>query len=338
MRGRLTPVLILGLLPGPLFGQSFSSAAKGTTAADFLQLGVGGRAMGLGGAYTAVADGADALYWNPAGLTAVEKQAVTVMHAAYLQSSFYDYAAYAQNLGEDGAFGAGVQYLNAGSITETDANFNSIGSFTPYDLAVSAGYARKLDGLGPLLDGGALGLSVKYIRSAVLTAAQTAAVDFGVMSPEYFDRRLRLAAAALNVGGTLKYEQLAENLPLTFKVGGAYHITSRWLASADVAAPRDNGPYFAVGTEYQLPAMGGWSFAGRLGYNSQTLGDVTGVSGVSAGVGLSAGGFSFDYAFVPYGGLGITNRFSLSAKFDGLANSTGKGLLGYKYISGEPPF
>jgi hypothetical protein len=180
---------------------------------------------------------------------------------------------------------------------------------------VSAGYAHKIDGLGPLLDGGAVGLSVKYIRTVVLTAAQTAAMDFGVMSPEYFDRRLRLAAAVLNLGGTLKYEQTSENLPLTFKVGGAYHITSRWLASADVAAPRDNGPYFAVGTEYQLIRASEWSFAGRMGYNSQTLGDVTGVSGLSVGAGFGLRGLNIDYAFVPYGGLGITNRFSVSAKF-----------------------
>jgi long-subunit fatty acid transport protein len=315
MKRVLTSILALALLPGVLFGQSFSSSAKGTTAADFLELGVGGRAMGLGGAYTAVADDASALYWNPAGLTSVEKRDATFMHAQYLQSSFYDYAAYAQNLGKYGAFAAGFQYLNAGAITETDSNFNSIGTYTPYDLAVSAGYAYKFDGLGPLLDGGALGLSVKYIRAVVLTSAQTAAMDFGVMSPEYLDRKLRLAAVVLNLGGTLKYEQMAENLPLTFKVGGAYHITNRWLASVDVAAPRDNGPYFAAGTEYQFIRTGEWSFAGRIGYNSQTMSDVTGVTGMSVGAGFGLHGISIDYAFVPYGGLGITNRISVSAKF-----------------------
>ena len=315
MKRILTTAFALCLMSGHIFAGSFSSSAQGTTAAEFLQLGVGGRAMGLSGAYTAVADDAGALYWNPAGLAGVEKRAATFMHAAYLQSSFYDYAAYAQNLGQYGAFGVGFQYLNLGAIAETDSNFNNVGSFTPYDLALSVGYARKLEGWGPLWDGAALGLSVKYIRSAVLTAAQTAAVDFGAMSPEYFDRRLRLAAAVLNLGGTLKYQQTAENLPLTFKAGGAYHITSRWLASADMAAPRDNGPYFAAGTEYQLPLMGAWSCAGRMGYNSQTLSDVTGVTGLSVGAGFGLRGLSFDYAFVPYGGLGITNRFSVSAKF-----------------------
>jgi hypothetical protein len=156
---------------------------------------------------------------------------------------------------------------------------------------------------------------VKYIRSVLLHSAQTSAVDFGAMSPEYLDRRLRLAVAVLNLGGTLKYQDTAENLPLTIKAGGAYHITSRWLASLDLASPRDDQPYVAVGTEYRLPVQGEWGFAGRLGYDSQTMGDVTGMTGLSLGVGLGSRSLAFDYAFIPYGGLGITNRFSVSAKF-----------------------
>jgi hypothetical protein len=70
-----------------------------------------------------------------------------------------------------------------------------------------------------------------------------------------------------------------------------------------------------VGTEYQLIHTAAWSFDGRMGYNTQTMSDVTGVTGLSVGAGFGLHGLSIDYAFVPYGGLGITNRFSLSAKF-----------------------
>ena len=314
MKKALLTLLSLCLWPGLVLGQSFSSSGKATTAATFLELGVGGRAMGMGGAFTAVSDDATALYWNPANLTRVEKRAATFMHASYLQSSYYDYAAYAQNLGPSGAFGAGFHYLTAGAITKTDANFNEIGKFTPSGLAISAAYAHKLDGM-PGFDGAALGVSAKYIRSSILNTAQTAAIDIGALSPEYFQRRLRLAFVATNIGGTLKYQQTSENLPMTFKVGSAYRLTPRWLTSLDVNMPRDNAPYFAIGTEYQLPALSSWSFAGRMGYNSQTLNDVTGVAGCSVGIGMSSRGLSVDYAFAPYGGLGITNRFSISAKF-----------------------
>ena len=41
----------------------------GTTAAKFLSLGVGSKAVGMGGAFTSVANDATAMYWNPAGLS-----------------------------------------------------------------------------------------------------------------------------------------------------------------------------------------------------------------------------------------------------------------------------
>src|SRR5271155_3166064 len=86
---------------------NFSSSANGTTAAEFLQLGVGARALTMGQAYTAVADDASALYWNPADMTQIQNHSVTLMRTAYIASSFFDYGAYAQNLGQYGALGAG---------------------------------------------------------------------------------------------------------------------------------------------------------------------------------------------------------------------------------------
>ncbi|MBI5241472.1 MAG: PorV/PorQ family protein [Elusimicrobia bacterium] len=309
MRKLLTTAMLL--LSGSLSAAGFSSSARGTTAGGFLELGVGGRAMGMGGAYTAAADDATVLYWNPAGLTGVERRAASFMHASHLQGSFYDYAAYAQKLGDKGTAAASFQYFDFGSLTQTDANYNALGSFHPNDLALTAGYARKI----AALDGVSAGASVKYIRSVITQTAQTAAVDLGLTSRDYLDRRLRVAAAVLNMGGTLKFRDTAENLPLTFKAGGLFRITPRWATTLDLASPRDDDPYAAFGTEYVLPVSGGWEFAGRMGYNSQTLGDVTGVSGLSMGVGVGSRGLSFDYAFTPYGGVGISNRFSVSAKF-----------------------
>src|SRR5580704_17462652 len=86
---------------------NFSSSANGTTAAEFLQLGVGARALTMGQAYTAVADDATAVYWNPAGMTQIENRSATVMHTAYIASSFFDYGAYAQKLGKSGTIGVG---------------------------------------------------------------------------------------------------------------------------------------------------------------------------------------------------------------------------------------
>jgi hypothetical protein len=297
--------------------QSFASGGAGTAAADFLEQGVGARAIAMGGAYSAVANDATALYWNAADLVGIQKRSLVLMHSQYLASTFYDYASYGQKLPSGGAFGLGFQYLNAGSISQTDANFNTIGSFSPYDLAVSAGYADTLKDVtdAPFLNGYAFGVAAKYVRSAILQAAQTGAVDLGVLSPFYFADRFRFALTAQNLGGTLHFEQGSESLPVILKAGSVVEITGNWIASADVGAPRDDAPYVAVGTEYVFPIKDQWTVAGRLGYNSETMPGIAGVTGASAGVGLGYKSLDVDYAVVPYGGLGLTNTVSVGFKF-----------------------
>jgi len=286
----------------------FNSGARGTTSADFLELGVGARAVGMGQAYSAVADDATSLYWNPAGLTRVEHADATFMHAPYLDSTFYDYGAYAQRAGRH-AWGLGVQYFSAGSIAQTDQNNASLGSFSPYDLAASAGYAYRLT------EGGlSIGGDVKYIQSKILATASTVAADLGVQSGLFWDR-LRLAVTATNMGGELKFEQESDPLPFALRYGASVNITKDWLAALDLVSPRDDSSYAALGTEYILHATDQFQFAGRLGYNSLTTSDVSGFTGLSCGMGIGYRSLAFDYAFLPYGSLGLTHRISLSLKW-----------------------
>jgi hypothetical protein len=296
---------------------SYTSAAQGTTTADFLNLAVGARAVGMGEAYSAVADEATAMYWNPASLTRIEHRSVTAMHAMYIASSYFDYAAYGQNLGQYGAFGAGVQYFSAGSIAETDPSGTDIGSFAPYDLAVAAGYAYTFKGVDFLsdLDGFSVGVSGKYVQSRILVSAQTEAFDLGLLSPAYFSNRLRVSFTATNIGGNMVFEQASEPLPSNMRLGGAFKVTRDWTISSDVVFPSNNTVYGAVGTEWWLANGGGWKLAGRAGFNSQDFGNVSGLTGVSLGFGLGYKSTVIDYAFVPFGGLGQTHRISLSYNF-----------------------
>ncbi len=309
-------VAVLFLLNVPAQAGSFGSSARGTTAVGFLELGVGARAVAMGAAYSAVADEASALYWNPAALTAISKRSATFMHAAHVGSSYLSYGAYGQNLGTKGAFGASVQYFSAGGITQTDATGTDTGTFTPYDLAVTLGYAYRLNGVGPqVMDGFAVGLGVKFVQSRILTSAQTGAVDLGILSPGYLDDRLMLAFTAVNLGGTMKFDQWNENLPLALKLGSAYKIADRWLTSLDISFPRNDDPYAALGTEYRFATDGPWKFAGRAGFNSQTIGSIDGFTGVSFGTGIGHNGLAMDYGFLPFGGVGQAHRISLTFNF-----------------------
>ena len=313
---RTLAAVFLCAFAAPGWASSFSSSANGTTSAEFLQLGVGARALTMGQAYTAVADDATAVYWNPAGMTQIQKRSATVMHTAYIASSFFDYGAYAQNLGKYGTVGMGYQYFSAGSITQTDASATSIGTFSPYDFAATLAYAYALGDSAPaLLNGYSLGVGLKFINASIVSSAQSEALDAGVLSRPYLDGKLRLAFDMSNMGPALKFDQVSESLPMTFKAGSSYKIRPNWLASLDVVMPRGGGPTLGMGTEYQVVTSGPWRFAGRAGFNSATISDISGFSGVSFGVGFGYRGASLDYGFVPFGGLGQAQIVSLSYNF-----------------------
>lgn len=65
-------------------------------AAEFLTIGVGARALGMGGAFVAISDDATAVYWNPAGLVQLQKKEIVLMHASrysgLVQTNFINFA------------------------------------------------------------------------------------------------------------------------------------------------------------------------------------------------------------------------------------------------------
>lgn len=276
----------------------------GTTTAPFLKLGAGARAIAMGEAVTAGSTDATALYWNPAGMTAVEKQSIALMHTAYLDSSAYEYASYVRRLAGGAAVGAGLQYFSVGDITQTDTSGNTVGSLKPNDLALSIGYAR---GVGVY----SVGLSAKYIRSKLADAASTWAVDVGAMSPPMFRDRLRGGISVRNLGGKLKFDSESEELPLSVRAGAEATLLPAWRTELDFEFPKDNTAFILLGTEYQFMREGPWGAALRAGYNGRTGSDINGTNGFSVGTGIHFNRVSVDYGFLPFGDLGGTHHISL---------------------------
>jgi hypothetical protein len=273
----------------------------------------------MGEAYTALPTEADAIYWNPAALTRVEHHSATLMHEALPAGINYEFLGYGQKLGASTALGASVQYLSQPSIDQTDSSGFSTGStFRPSDFAAAAGgaYAFHNEDFG-VFDGASLGATVKYIRSSITTTASTVGGDLGFLSAPFavFDRDMRIAYVASNLGGTLKYQQKAESLPTNLRLGASWALTKGWLLAFDVDEPLDNSPYYALGTEYRLQVNDDASFSGRLGVSTRALGDAGSFSGLSLGLGARLKNYGLDYAFAPLGALGMTNTLSLNYSF-----------------------
>ena len=296
-----------------LLAPAARAAGTGTSTAQFLRLGVGARASGLGDAASAVLDDAAVLTYNPAGLVRVERNSVELMHAPYLVDTFYDYAALAHRLEDDQAVGAALQYFNAGSIGRTDELGQDLGAAHPTDLAFTLGYAYRLsmsDSELQAADGASVGLSISYIQSTIVHEAHTLAFGLGALSRPYGAWKARLSLAADNLGGQLTFDQQSDPLPAVYRAGLSFIPLEGLTVGLEALSPRDGPAAAAAGAEAALGSV-----RVRAGYNTTSAGDAGGLSGFAAGLGFRQESWSVDYAFVPFGRLGDSHRLSLGLRF-----------------------
>ena len=302
--------------------------AAGSTSAAFLKIGVGARAIGMAGAFTAVADDPYAIYWNPAGLSLLSGSQASFTHNDYFQDLKQDFMTYSfgKNLGSEseewfrrGCWGFGLNYFytpkdieRRGGLNENDP-LNPLtlpeGRFRAYDMAFSAGYGW--DASADLK----LGAAAKFIRQTIDNDfGQTMALDLGgLYTFSGFGRDFTAGLSVSNIGSGIKFNYRRFDLPLIFRGGISHKFPGLGaLTVLDIYKPIDNYPFITAGVEY--PAAK-WLFI-RSGYRYRINDNELGAfSGFSAGAGFVYGRFNFDYAFSPFGDLGSSHRFSVLLKF-----------------------
>lgn len=293
---KMTRLLAALLLACP----SASWAGAGTTPLEFLSLDSDARAVAMGGAYTALANDANALRYNPGGLAFIPRNEAVFMHNQYFQGVSQEYAAVALRRG----LGAQITYLSFGDIpktTITNKTGAGLGSYGISDMALSGGWGRQV-----LREGLGAGFALKYIRETIETvSADGLAFDGGLLYDAPEVPGLRLAAVLRNFGPPIRYQREAQNLPLELRTGAAYTFYPRGQETTlalDLAKPRGNEPEVAVGLESVL--LGRLPL--RLGYDMRNDAGL----GLTAGFGWKARDFRVDYAFVSFGELGSAHRIS----------------------------
>jgi hypothetical protein len=288
---------------------AFGQSDAGTSGAAFLKIGPGARPVGMGEAFTGVADDIHAIYWNPAGLGLLKRPELTGMHMQYFQDIQYEFAAFAYPTETYGTWGFAITNLHTDSIDRrTEDSDTPIGTFKASDNAYWISYGYRLSSAL------SVGANFKYIHQTLDSVNASAyAADGGVLYLTDW-RDLRLGASVQNLGSKVKFVNESDPLPLTCRVGASAPLLSRrLLVAADAIIPRDHQVGAALGGEYTYPLGRGLAAKVRSGYRTDS--DVDGLKGVSAGAGLEVGRVSFDFAWVPFGELGNSYRFGLHVKF-----------------------
>ncbi len=292
--------------------QEFQAAKSGNA---FLDIGTGARAVAMGEAFTGIADDVSSIYWNPAGLGQMKNPQVLLMHNQWFQNVIFEYGAVAVPLWKGGVLGLSAIYVGYGSMDKLDESGQDVGSFTAYDLNISAAYGMKFS--DNLLAGVGIKAPMTVIDSE---ATYSFAADLGVLYKvpgwEILNIGLNIMNLGTNIGDATQPSQVKLGLGLIEAVAGlkiGVDLGQRLF---------EDSLQVNLGAEYLIMGI----LAPRVGYKitaeENRLG--SGIVGLTVGLGLchtfNDFGLGLDYAYVPYGDLGDTHRIALSIEF-GAQNS-----------------
>lgn len=276
----------------------------------FLEVPATARAAAMGGAYSAVADGADASFWNPAGLAGVQGTQFSATHIESFEGLKYDQFALAGRMWGGGLSGS-LRAMYSQPIDERDELGNLVGSFGSHDLEFQAAYGRMF---GARVRGG---FGLQAVRERIASeAATTWSGSAGVTWDPAALRGARVAFVAHHLGPAANYVIDGQRggdvaLPTAVQSGVSWnrpagHGLDYGLA-LDTRFARGRQGVVAAGGELRSTT----GAALRLGWRVNDD-----IADMSAGLGWRIGRASVDYAWVPSKlDLEDTHRFSFGAQF-----------------------
>jgi len=270
------------------------------TGAAFLKIPVGPRAVGMGEAAVSYIDDASALYYNPAGIANVPTFDVLLSHNQWFLGMNHEYVAGVYGIEGIGKFGLAFDYWGSGSIQGVNIRGETIPGyiFSAADWSLAAGYGRSFSDLS-------FGLGFEFIHQQMESLSSSAwAFDVGVMYKTPLEG-LKVGASVANVGPMTELYQEIYGLPVQGRLGWRYDYNIVGVTQ-DFIISETEKPGIAAGVECRPVEL----IALKVGY--RTGSDYAGFSGLRAGLGVSWQGIGIDYAFAPYGQLGMAHRVSIS--------------------------
>lgn len=287
-----------------------------------LDIQPGARQNGMGAAGVALAEDATGVtWWNPAALGFVNRSAAELTYAQLVPGLAtdvsYNYATYVRPVQGWGAFGLGLVFLSYGQSDQTNSQGDVIGQFTSNEVSPALYWGTRL------FPDFSFGASLKFIRIDLAPQSQsgigsTFGLDIGTLY-RIPAARLNLGVNVQNLGPSVTFLNEDNKSPLSrnVKVGAAWEAVGsgqfRFVMVGDFNQSLVTNQFrtYNGGAELRYTDQ----IAGRVGYYSDPLGDI---NGLTYGIGMGFRSLSLDYASIP------------QAKGSGLPNVS-KITLGYRF-------
>tara|TARA_Y100000996_G_scaffold381716_1_gene336390 strand:- start:8542 stop:9534 length:993 start_codon:yes stop_codon:yes gene_type:complete len=310
----------------------------GTTSANFLGIGVGSRAIAMGGAFCSVHDGPSVIYWNPGAISRFENDKLLVSNASWLVDSQIYFSTYIKKI-NDKSLGLYWTYLDYGreEITTLDDQDGTGLYWDASDLVLGIMYSMNLT------DRFSFGGGVKYIGQNIYNESSSSlAIDMGLLYTSLNDN-FNIGMSISNIGFDMRlsgkdlYETIdldPENygnnetiisslytdsfpLPIFYRMGFSTNSSIsdnlNLLSSLDMVIPSDDVEHLNLGFEL--------SYLDRVfircGYKE--LGNQSSEQGITFGFGSKVYLFGLDlnvnYAYQDFGLFGYSPHFDFEFNF-----------------------
>ena len=319
----------------------------GLSGGQFLKIGVGGRATGMAGAHSSIANDLSSVFWNPAGLASIKRYAADFSQTFWFGGMTHNFAAAIVPISENYRLAASFTNFSSGDIriTTMDQQDGTGGIYQVSDVALGLTFA------GTLTEQFSFGVTAKYISMGFTNMnAGGILFDVGTRYETGFEG-IVLGFSISSLGTPMEYtgSDIARSnnpfggintqpidmrllssqfdLPLSFRMGigadlckGALFepevdengvLQHSLVTAVDFETFSDVREQFAFGAEYTWKEF----VSVRAGYRMGS--DQVGLAG-GIGIRYVSEDFSgrIDYSINPTANLGLINRVSISMRFD----------------------
>lgn len=299
-----------------IFLLSISNLISESSPFQSLRFNSSARASALAGCFVSISDDASALIYNPASISTVNNKPFSITFLKHVLDINSGNVSYIRKLEGLGTFAGDVSFTNYGSFIAADPSGKQTGTFSSNDLSIAATYSNELD------TNLFYGVSLKYLFVNLDKSNSSAfALDAGLL---YLIPKIRtnIGISVLHAGTQLStFEGTTESLPLDIRIGGSHRLKGLpLLVCLSFHHLADNTDSFI--DKFANFSIGGELYIGdyvqvRLGYDNQVRRFASPehdrkLSGLTAGFGIKAKDFNFDYGISQVGVSATLHRFSLN--------------------------